>query len=528
VSIDLYVMPGAVGPVAWGRVYDEVRCLWATHPSGARGVARRVVHGVEVPLYARALEGAERGGRQCAIAGDVASLRFGEPVALPDWGALAARAAARGAAAAGAGGGGDVLFAAGAGRLRLFGGAASGEPYHDLVLAAGLLVEARLPGRAFVTGGLDRARVERARASLVSCLGAEAGPPVVLDAPSLVARLSARRAGEALVASFRRRFAGDEADGLGHVLRAIEDAAAIAWLRAALRAGGVPGRGGPTARVAFAGWLRSGRGPEAFLRAGVEAGVEPDALVVAAVGSGCLLPPHLTARARRACDGLAASGRAGDGPEPRAAALVLGRLELGARVDEAALENAIAAAVPTRTRSLLARARAEAASLAGEVEGALTTLASAPGRVGPPEPARGDGVVSRDASIEDLAPAARASVVRLVDAVVAAWGAYAARDHLPVAPEGLRRLFAAAMARDRLVLTEDAWDAIAAERDVEVLRWLVRLAACDAGGEAVRLKRALLEGAALRREGARLYAERAVLRGGRPPGAGGAPRGRAG
>ncbi len=496
VSIELYVLPGGIERAAWERAYEEVRRFWSAHPSGPRRAAWRSVSGVEVPMFVRDLEYEERGRRACAIAGDRASLRFGEPCALPSWGALPGR---------GGGASGDVLF--GAGRVRLLGGRTRGAPYGALVLAAGMIVESLLPGHAFVAGGFGRLQAERARAEIERCVGLAVALPVVVDAEALCRRVGARREGPAFVRSFARRYVGPRAAGLGHALRAVDGEAAGAWLRAALRGGG---GGGVAARVALGGWLRAGRPIGDFVRIALEAGFDPPALADAIARSGALLSPRLGERVRGALGRAAGEGVEAGGLALAMARFSLERLELDVGVDEGELEAAFVEGAPGLARSLLGRARAEASGLVGDVEDALALLDDA-GRCAPPAPRPAEGELHRVASFDEAGPAGRAAIARFVDAVYDAWNPPrpdAACDELSSCVAGLRRAFAAAMAQCHPVLTEDAWEAISAERDVGVWRWLVRLARCEGPGDALGLKRALLEGAALRREGARLYAER--------------------
>jgi hypothetical protein len=571
VSIELYVVPGSIDRAEWDGAYQDVRRLWSTHPSGLRSVQRFRTHGVEVPIYTRRLEHEEWGQRYCSVAGDLRSLRFAEPCALPSWESClswASRASSASRASWERPSAGaateqlhdDVLFTREGGRVRLFGGQTAGEPYHRAVLAAGMIVEARLPGRAFVRGGFDRALAEEAQADVLEGLGLEVPLPVVVVAPRLARRVAAWREGPAFVRSFLRRYAGSKAEGLGHALLYVDEGAAGEWLGAALQS--KPRafeRKRLPARTALAGWLRAGRRFETFCQVAFAAGVEPGALAGEVAGSGCLLPSALAAKVRSE---LARPRAKWPGPTQLRLAMArfsLERLELDAKLEPDALEAAFLALTPRRARELVTRARSEAAQLDAAVEDALRLLDEERRSVASLGSWQGEGDLSRVASFDEIEPGRRASLLRYVDDVYDAWNASAdergpaepdwlrgdatwlrddtnwLRDDtnwlrgatersprdaralpgdaraLPGDADGLLHRFVSAMARGDLTLTEDAWDAISVERDPAVLRWLVRLAACDVpGDEARRLKRALLEGAVLRREGARLYAERAA------------------
>lgn len=559
VSIELYVVPGGIDRAEWDGAYQDVRRLWSTHPSGLRSVQRFRTHGVEVPVFTRRLEHEEWGRRHCSVAGDLRSLRFAEPCALPSWASW--ERLSEGAAVERHHD--DVLFAREGGRVRLFGGQTEGAPYHRAVLAAGMIVEARLPGRAFVRGGFDRALAEEAQADVLEGLGLEVPLPVVVEAPRLARRVAAWREGPAFVRSFLRRYAGSKAEGLGHALLRIDEGAAAEWLGATLQSNARAFERKPLpARTALAGWLRAGRSLEAFVRIALAAGCEPGTLAAEIAGSGCLLPVALATKVRSE---LARPRAKWPGPTQLRLAMArfsLERLELDVNLEHDALEAVFLALAPGRGWQLVTRARSEAAQLAAAVEDALRLLDEDRRSVALLGSWQGEGDLSRVASFDEIEPGRRAALLRFVDDVYDAWnsgaagppnalsaraetfwgepdatpgGAEALPDNagvlsgsagaipgsasalpdnasaLPGDADGLLPRFVSAMARGNLTLTEDAWDAISVERDPAVLRWLVRLAACEAtGDEARRLKRALLEGAVLRREGARLYAERAA------------------
>jgi hypothetical protein len=83
----------------------------------------------------------------------------------------------------------DIVDPAGAG-VDLFGNKTQGYPYHLALLAVGILLENRFPGRCFVHGDLEREAIDQTLLWVNAVLGTDFRTPVCNDGAALFERLS--------------------------------------------------------------------------------------------------------------------------------------------------------------------------------------------------------------------------------------------------------------------------------------------------------------------------------------------------
>ncbi len=213
VHVVLDIVPQRIDPAAWADAFEETVRLLAAHPARLLGYGFRFIAGVRVPVFTR---GVEQGGhdpaeRRWCVVGDRATLGTGERQRMyRDLRRYAARAASPAAEVEGdvlvlvlvpageADGGHPPRPALGA-PARVFGEGEQSPSCQLALLAAAMVVEARFPRDALVSGRFDREQAEVARRWASSVLGRAVALPVRVDAWRLVERLSPHFEGKALV-----------------------------------------------------------------------------------------------------------------------------------------------------------------------------------------------------------------------------------------------------------------------------------------------------------------------------------------
>jgi hypothetical protein len=211
----LDIAPRSIDRAAWAEAFEETRRLLDAHPAGLFGYGFRVVAGVRVAVFTRAVVqgGDDPAERRWCLVGDRATLWRGERQRLyRDLGRYAAQVS-RDPVPEDAEE--DVLFGAAnmlpgpsrcppPGTVRVFGEGEQSEPCRLALLAAAMVVETRFPRQALVSGTFDRIQAEAARRWAKGVLSCTLALPVRLDAFRLVERVGARRDGEALVRAVDR------------------------------------------------------------------------------------------------------------------------------------------------------------------------------------------------------------------------------------------------------------------------------------------------------------------------------------
>ncbi len=319
-----------------------------------------------------------------------------------------------------------------------------------------MVVEARFPRYALVSGSFDREDAEAARRWAKGILARSIALPVRVDAWRLVERLGAHFRGEALMRAVDERYLAPASSRDAALLALFGRAEAEPWLAAKLREHATPGE---------AGALR-------LAAAYVDGTGDPGRLL----GLACVDPRGPRWPPETFVAALAALA------DPRRAAV-------RPRAFEAALSEALAAVFGEDAPRLRAIFRAGVGGAAG-VPAVRATDETAAVR------ASIDALAALG-SPGELDAGERERIKRLALAV----GEVRRRveDHGGAVSTGAaRRTVAGLLARGGPTLTEDAWDWIDREEDPDLCAFLAGLATLEpADAETAALRRALLENRAL-------------------------------
>lgn len=517
IHVVLGVRWNAVDPAVWGAVYDETLTLLQAHPSQLLGFARRPLLGRRVTMYTKAIEQDHGAERRWSVAGDRRSMRFAEVFSLlrAHPGRRSRQGELRVDDADEAGDADLVLQDPELRRAdRMFGARTQGEPYHLPVVAAGLVVEARLPGSALLWGDIDEADARKAKQWAEEILGRELPMPVLLDAPALLRRLSRRWTGEALIHAFVRRFLGEPAAGLASALAAVERPDAEAYLQRCLCRRDPRDDGGPALVDGVRGWLLA-TGDVARLCALSRAAMPAAEIAELIARAGALIPPELRERAAR-CKEIPLPSR----PDVSSLSLrgflravSLDRDWGGPAFSEGALESALSQAYPGRGAELLAYVREESRQFEGLVARCCDAVEEAARLMAEIEPYQDVGELVALRSADELLPRSRQRLAAFAYALRCAQEAgRQARSGLPREPAAVRSLLVQIASERGPTLTEHAWGWILEEGDPGVLGVLLDLFCCEpTSEEGWRLRRAIVESRVLSAEVARMLGDEAVL-----------------
>ncbi len=232
ICVSLRIVPTQIDPEAWAAAFDETVSLLAAWRPRLISSEYREVFGTKLHVYTERLRHADAHEVLWDVCGDRESMAVAEshrvhrtlrahwlqkaPVTT-DVALLAAQES----------------FEDQAGLVQVLGDKTQGFPYHYAVLAAGMLVEARFPGAALVSGDIDRAQAEVARDMAQPILGETLPLPVAVDPERLFRRLKAGFSGAELAKAFVRMFTGGRQEAWQEMLRHLPPAdAKMAWLEA--------------------------------------------------------------------------------------------------------------------------------------------------------------------------------------------------------------------------------------------------------------------------------------------------------
>jgi hypothetical protein len=355
---------------------------------------------------------------------------------------------------------------------------------------------------------------------------------VLLDAPALLRRLSAKWQGKALLDAFVRRYQGRRRDGLTHVLAFVDRSAAATWVAEKLRRPRRPDDNTPSPESVMQSWLTAtGDLPRLCELACVHPRgprLSPEKLLAALASAGALLPPDLRQRVEQ-CRNTTRSLRSVVSGLGRLMIVMYFRHHLVVRaIDPGELEAALARVFPERAAELLAVARTEGkkheelfASMCVKREEAKRFLEAL-------EPFQDVGDLAALRSAEELstsrrkqlaafayvlrglfrgdrppAPGPRAPGDELFAACLAGKDVKAARLRIVLAGSGGRRP----------TLTEDAWEWILREDDPRLVGFLVRLfSSTPLSDEGRELKLALLSSRVLSEATASMMEDDALMK----------------
>ncbi len=505
VHVILDIDPRGIDKGAWARAYDETLTLLRAWRPRLLGWGRRTIEGVPIAAYVHELEriGDAPQQRCWAVIGDRESLQTAECQLLyrdlDHYTSLEPEPGDDDIVAAAADPGRDHT----GGPQRVFGDKTQGCPYHFAVLAAAMLVEERFPRHAMAWGDIDRGQAEEARRMAAPLLGRELPLPVRVDAPRLLERLRERYDADALPGAFGRVFLGDAGEKHEGVLRAFPgEPGARRWLRSLNECRSADSVGAIRLLIA---WLNVGRDlGEACRLACVDAEgprYAPEALVDA-------LAATWVAVARSARETLDAFQRP-RGEAPTVSSLLGSFLldmstsgrHLRVELEPEAIAQALGAAFGDEGPALAARLHEKSAARERELRRYADDVSRFVERA------------SRQAdddteALATLRPVDSMGENQLAWTRAMAWGVMQILADLRANPTTAARLADARGAKGALLrvlakrpptLTQDAWDAITSENDVDVLAWYVALASMSADElHASQVRRALFENAELR------------------------------
>lgn len=468
VFIRLAVVSERIGPEEWARAYDDTLQLLQKHPSQLMSIARQQRFGVEVITYVRALEHEDDDSRQrfWHVVGDFRSKRHAESFQMYRAPAWAKPRSPEPAARSMALSRDDILLRElheGMKMARVFDSKTQGEPFHSPLLAAAMIVESRFPQAAMVYGDICREDAEVARDLVAEILDQEVALPVRVDGPALWARLSALAAGGVLGMpineAFDELFLGGIGDKLETMLTVASGHERGERLLEQLREEASSSQ--PPNHVILA-WLDATGDLETLCRLAChdERGPRhaPEDMIRALAGSWHAIAAeddgHLTIERER--------------PSPIGAYLLGQRLR--ARMPAEAIQTTLARVFPDDSARLLALLDTRIA----ESRNSIRRLNERLGGSERPVP----GVWHKNlpdlavlGSAEELSDADRSNIRHLLAGVHTA----AQPRPLPADAAACRYLIATQLAEETLVLTEDAWEWIAEEDELEVLQLLVLL-----------------------------------------------------
>jgi hypothetical protein len=507
VHVILHINPQRINADDWARVHDDTLALLEAWPTPLLGWGIRSIEGVQVPMYMRSLRCDERDPRNALwlVIGDKGSLQTGECQTLYRDLRHYERQLQRHSNE-------DIVTAAAApdkddtsGPARVFGDKTQGHPFHFAVLAAAMLVEERFPRDAMVWGDIDRGQAEEARRMAAPILGRELPLPVRVDAPRLIERLRARYEGDRLAQAFNRVFLTDGDDKHEAMLHAFPgDEGAREWQRELANYSSPSCLG---ALGLFISWLNAGRPLREACRLACAAPegprFSPEELVDAVASTWIGVPRPI----REPMDVFRKPAGASHTVATLFGSFLLDLSVIGRRlrvhVEPAALRDELVAAFGDAGGALAQRLRDKSETMerrllmgAEELNGFLERVRTEAGD----DPA----ALATLRSPEEMSERTRQEVHAMT--YVALRTLSQLRDEGPTMSAALadakkaRRLSARLLSEHGPTLTEDAWDAILAEEDPEVLAWLAALSSLRVDElRASQVRRALFENVALRR-----------------------------
>jgi hypothetical protein len=508
VSVHLDVQWDAIDPSVWTVAYDEALTLLRAHPSQILGYAWRPVLGREIPMYTKDVEQTEKNGRCICVVGDRRSMRFAESFRLsrshPSQSKVHRSSTSRDLALD------EPEQRSGA---RVFGAKTQGEPYHDAIVAVGILIEAHFPGAALLWGDINEAGARASKQWAEVVLGRALPMPVLYDAPTLVQRLSKQWQGEALLRAFVRRFRGEMSRGLAHAFSTIEAGAVEAYLRSSIASTSNQDDDFEEPVVAQVQGFLLATGNVARLLATVRDVIAAEKIAEVIAHAGVLLPAELRTRAARQRDVPLMLRPDVSSLGSLVGAMYLDRDWSGPAVDDVALENALSCVYPGRGVELLQLIRQETQKMAEMVASSCDTIERGLSFQAKLDPFQDVGELAALENTNALEPYTRRRLAAFAYALRAA----ARESHDQTRAELLldpakMRFLCVEMARKGPSLTEFAWDWILKEEDPMLLDMLLDLLCCQPGSDEVsRLRRAIMENRTLCVEMQRMMHDEAAM-----------------
>ncbi|MBK5937705.1 hypothetical protein [Halochromatium roseum] len=192
VYIFLDIDAEAIEPAAWRGFYAQARDFLMQHPDGLVGLRRQTIdcNGQRVRrwVYSTQLEQdeAEPSQRHLRVSGDRSSLKTAEAFRLFEDISHYRRSTASASSSSSETAANFITEALADGiNGNVFSDKTQGYPYHQAILAVGMLAEARFPGRALVRGDLSVAQCQAAASLLEEIIGVSVPLPLMVDGDRL-------------------------------------------------------------------------------------------------------------------------------------------------------------------------------------------------------------------------------------------------------------------------------------------------------------------------------------------------------
>lgn len=509
VHVILEIDPHCIDKSAWAAVYDDTLALLEAWQPRLLGWGQRSIEGIDVPMYTRSIRQDEDDPNEIrwSIVGDRDSLQTAECQSLHRSLGHYADRRSQGTQARE-----EILITAArpnrddtVGPVRVFGNKTQGCPYHFAMLAAAMLVEERFPRHAMVWGDIDRGQAEETRRMAAPLLGRELTLPVRVDAPRLIERLRAHYDEDALPGVFARMFLGEMDERHEAMLHAFPgESGARQWQRALADCKSPTSLG--AIRLVIA-WLNAGRDLRDACRLACIAPrgprFSPDAFIDAIASTWVAIPLD----ARESLDVL----RKPSGASHTVASLLgsffldmaaLGR-HLRIHLTPDSLAADLSAAFGDQGLALAVRLSEKSVKIEAQLRERSGDVSAFVARASEQSSDDMEALVILRSPVQ-MRPNQRTWVRLMAWSVMTALASL--RDGSPKIAAALgcaeeaKRLLVRVLADRGPVLTEDAWDELLAESDVEVLAWWVALVSMQADElHLSQIRRAFFENGELRR-----------------------------
>jgi len=250
IYVNLYIMPDKIEPARWSEVYEETIILLKA--GNAMGLKVEDLGFAKKMYYSRDFErnSDKKSKRHWSVSGD--SKKRAESFEMyydlnyyrsGDKKSVRCR--------------NEILYDIGTDKnnhITVFNEKTQGYPYHYTILAAASLVESRFPHFALVTGNIDLGQAKKSVQWANSILKNKIDVPVSTDSDRLFLRLKKYFKKKELIHIFERFFMGDSDEFYSVVFKGMERDITIEWFRERLKDCNSPGQIGASHLMSY--WLK--------------------------------------------------------------------------------------------------------------------------------------------------------------------------------------------------------------------------------------------------------------------------------
>ena len=238
-GIHIYVdlLAEHISPNEWTDIYNEIHSLLTAYPGGLMGFDHRSFLGEQMVVYTDSIvrQNPETKKPEICVVGDRSTKKTAECFVFPSEIHTKKRKKDRTSNTTEVF---DILASwreEERGTYRLLGDKSQGEPYHRPILAAAMLIEARFPKAAMVSGDINRGEALWAQEWIESVLGVRIPIPVRLDPEALCQRLQQCVPQEQRVQAFDQLFHDDDLSTTEAIIRHFPRDQSEPWFLAELK-----------------------------------------------------------------------------------------------------------------------------------------------------------------------------------------------------------------------------------------------------------------------------------------------------